>query len=59
MIKEIKFRPGTDDGDYNIAFGNIKRSGRRRQVQITPASGVVEITHQERAGIVGAYSTNW
>ena len=24
-IKEIKFRPGTDDGDYNIKMRNIKR----------------------------------
>jgi len=33
-IKEIKFRPGTDDGDYNIKMRNIKRFlGRWRQVQ--------------------------
>jgi translation initiation factor IF-3 len=24
-IKEIKFRPGTDEGDYNIKMRNIKR----------------------------------
>jgi translation initiation factor IF-3 len=24
-IKEIKFRPGTDDGDYNIKMRNIRR----------------------------------
>ncbi|MFM9993414.1 MAG: translation initiation factor IF-3, partial [Burkholderiaceae bacterium] len=24
-VKEIKFRPGTDDGDYNIKVRNIKR----------------------------------
>jgi len=24
-VKEIKFRPGTDDGDYNIKLRNIKR----------------------------------
>ena len=24
-IKEVKFRPGTDDGDYNIKMKNIKR----------------------------------
>ena len=24
-IKEVKFRPGTDDGDYNIKMRNIKR----------------------------------
>jgi translation initiation factor IF-3 len=33
-IKEVKFRPGTDDGDYNIKMRNIKRFlGRWRQVQ--------------------------
>ena len=25
QIKEIKFRPGTDDGDYNIKMRNIVR----------------------------------
>lgn len=25
QIKEIKFRPGTDEGDYNIKLRNIKR----------------------------------
>ena len=24
-VKEVKFRPGTDDGDYNIKLRNIKR----------------------------------
>src|SRR3954467_5970351 len=24
-IKEVKFRPGTDDGDYNIKLRNIRR----------------------------------
>jgi translation initiation factor IF-3 len=24
-IKEVKFRPGTDDGDYNIKMRNIRR----------------------------------
>ena len=24
-VKEIKFRPGTDDGDYNIKMRNIRR----------------------------------
>ena len=26
-IKEVKFRPGTDDGDYNIKLRNIRRLG--------------------------------
>ena len=25
QVKEIKFRPGTDDGDYNIKVRNLKR----------------------------------
>jgi translation initiation factor IF-3 len=33
-IKEVKFRPGTDDGDYNIKMRNMRASWpRRRQVQ--------------------------
>ena len=24
LVKEIKFRPGTDDGDYNIKLRNLK-----------------------------------
>ncbi|MDO5653098.1 MAG: translation initiation factor IF-3, partial [Brachymonas sp.] len=24
-VKEVKFRPGTDDGDYNIKMRNIRR----------------------------------
>ena len=25
LVKEVKFRPGTDDGDYNIKLRNIQR----------------------------------
>ncbi|WP_174995768.1 translation initiation factor IF-3 [Pandoraea horticolens] len=25
QIKEVKFRPGTDDGDYNVKLRNLKR----------------------------------
>jgi translation initiation factor IF-3 len=25
QVKEVKFRPGTDDGDYNIKVRNLKR----------------------------------
>ena len=47
-IKEIKFRPGTDDGDYNIKLRNIKRfleDGDK--CKITLRFRGREITHQE------------
>lgn len=47
-IKEIKFRPGTDDGDYNIKMRNIKRfleDGDK--CKITLRFRGREITHQE------------
>jgi translation initiation factor IF-3 len=47
-IKEIKFRPGTDDGDYNIKMRNIRRfleDGDK--VKITLRFRGREITHQE------------
>ena len=47
-IKEIKFRPGTDDGDYNIKMRNIKRSlGEGDKCKITLRFRGREITHQE------------
>ena len=47
-IKEVKFRPGTDDGDYNIKLRNIKRfleDGDK--CKITLRFRGREITHQE------------
>jgi translation initiation factor IF-3 len=47
-IKEIKFRPGTDDGDYNIKLRNIRRfleDGDK--CKITLRFRGREITHQE------------
>ncbi len=47
-IKEIKFRPGTDDGDYNIKMRNIRRfleDGDK--CKITLRFRGREITHQE------------
>ena len=47
-VKEIKFRPGTDDGDYNIKERNIKRfleDGDK--CKITLRFRGREITHQE------------
>ncbi|HAF01505.1 MAG TPA: translation initiation factor IF-3, partial [Methylophilaceae bacterium] len=48
QIKEIKFRPGTDDGDYNIKVRNIIRFlGEGDKAKITLRFRGREITHQE------------
>ena len=47
-VKEIKFRPGTDDGDYNIKMRNIRRfleDGDK--CKITLRFRGREITHQQ------------
>ncbi|MDH4375415.1 MAG: translation initiation factor IF-3 [Ramlibacter sp.] len=47
-IKEVKFRPGTDDGDYNIKMRNIRRFlGDGDKCKITLRFRGREITHQE------------
>ncbi len=47
-IKEIKFRPGTDDGDYNIKMRNIKRFLEEGdKCKITLRFRGREITHQD------------
>ena len=47
-VKEIKFRPGTDDGDYNIKVRNIKRFlDEGDKCKITLRFRGREITHQE------------
>jgi translation initiation factor IF-3 len=47
-IKELKFRPGTDDGDYNIKVRNMKRFLEEGdKVKITLRFRGREITHQE------------
>lgn len=47
-IKEIKFRPGTDDGDYNIKMRNIRRFlDEGDKCKITLRFRGREITHQE------------
>jgi translation initiation factor IF-3 len=47
-IKEIKFRPGTDDGDYNIKLRNISRFlAEGDKCKITLRFRGREITHQE------------
>lgn len=47
-VKEIKFRPGTDDGDYNIKLRNIKRFLEEGdKCKITLRFRGREITHQD------------
>ena len=47
-IKEVKFRPGTDDGDYIIKLRNIRRFlGEGDKCKITLRFRGREITHQE------------
>ena len=47
-VKEIKFRPGTDDGDYNIKLRNIRRFlDDGDKCKITLRFRGREITHQE------------
>ena len=48
QVKEIKFRPGTDDGDYNIKVRNIARFlDDGDKAKITLRFRGREITHQE------------
>ena len=47
-IKEVKFRPGTDDGDYNIKMRNIRRFlDEGDKCKVTLRFRGREITHQE------------
>ena len=47
-IKEVKFRPGTDDGDYNIKLRNIRRFlAEGDKCKITLRFRGREITHQD------------
>lgn len=46
-VKEIKFRPGTDDGDYNIKLRNIRRFlDEGDKVKVTLRFRGREIMHQ-------------
>ena len=48
QIKEIKFRPGTDDGDYNIKMRNIQRFlSDGDKVKITLRFRGREMAHQQ------------
>ena len=47
-IKEVKFRPGTDDGDYNIKMRNIRRFlGDGDKVKVTLRFRGREMSHQQ------------
>jgi len=47
-IKEVKFRPGTDEGDYNIKMRNIRRFlADGDKVKVTLRFRGREITHQD------------
>src|SRR6201988_3789107 len=47
-VKEVKFRPGTDEGDYNIKMRNIRRFlDEGDKCKITLRFRGREITHQE------------
>ena len=47
QIKEVKFRPGTDDGDYNIKLRNLIRFlGEGDKTKVTLRFRGREIAHQ-------------
>jgi translation initiation factor IF-3 len=47
-IKEVKFRPGTDEGDYQIKMRNIRRFlSEGNKVKVTLRFRGREITHQD------------
>ena len=47
QVKEIKFRPGTDIGDYNIKFRNLKRFlGEGDKAKVTLRFRGREMAHQ-------------
>ena len=48
QVKEVKFRPGTDDGDYNVKLRNLIRFLQEGdKAKITLRFRGREITHQE------------
>jgi translation initiation factor IF-3 len=58
-VKEVKFRPGTDDGDYNIKMRNIRFLDDGDKCKITLRFRGREITHQELGMPAGAFVTSW
>lgn len=48
QVKEVKFRPGTDDGDYNVKLRNLKRFlDEGDKTKITLRFRGREMAHQE------------
>lgn len=48
QVKEVKFRPGTDEGDYNVKLRNLIRFlGDGDKAKVTLRFRGREITHQE------------
>ncbi len=48
QVKEVKFRPGTDDGDYQIKLRNLIRFlNHGDKVKVTLRFRGREMTHQE------------
>ncbi|TWG80373.1 translation initiation factor 3 (bIF-3) [Cupriavidus gilardii J11] len=48
QVKEVKFRPGTDDGDYNVKLRNLKRFLEEGdKAKITLRFRGREMAHQE------------
>ena len=48
QVKEVKFRPGTDDGDYNVKLRNLIRFLQEGdKAKVTLRFRGREITHQE------------
>ena len=53
QVKEIKFRPGTDDGDYEIKLRNLKRFlDNGDKVKVTLRFRGREMVHQELGGLM-------
>lgn len=53
QVKEIKFRPGTDEGDYNIKLRNLKRFlDNGDKVKVTLRFRGREMAHQELGGVM-------
>lgn len=48
QVKEVKFRPGTEDGDYEVKLRNLRRFlGHGDKVKITLRFRGREMAHQE------------
>ena len=53
QVKELKFRPGTDDGDYQIKLRNLKRFlDNGDKVKVTLRFRGREMAHQELGGLM-------